>query len=409
MNWKRSIERAALWGSCSAVLVGGLAGLFVWHSVRTYERALAEYETRVGSPRHEDYLREAVAPDHNRAALFEEASAGVELTPEWQRLAEPIAWDEQSKTAAREALDRNRASLANLASAARAPVCAWSSASLAEAERLVPMLEASRLLQLDGFDGVVAEESERVQEAFQILGSLAECLYAAPNIVGSMIGARVERARLAIVHAALSSAGSSAGLLEVFEVELEALSAIDRVRWAVAAEGAHALRLLERQGSSVETLEARLRSPFFRRMGAELASRWIELALWSEGPLEDLIAEAPRAPQSGPSVAGVIADLAIPNIRHAIVGLRTNQAVIDLSRFAIAARLQGLRSGTYSGAFDGRAGLKVLDEGDGSVVLIDGRLESLLRSHLSSSAGDPPRGAESPLDLTVWRLPPPKR
>lgn len=409
MNWNGVIRRAALWGICAAVLVGGLASLFVWHSVRTYDRALGEYETRVGSARHEDYLREAVAPDQNRAVLFEEASAGVELTPEWHRLAEPIAWDEQTKTAAREALDRNRASLANLASAARSPVCAWSSASLAEAERLVPMLEAARLLQIDGFLGVAAGEPERVQGAFQILGSLAECLYAAPNIVGSMIGSRIERARLAIVHAALSSGGSSAGLLEIFEVELEALSAIDRVRWAVAAEGAHALRLLEQQGSSDATLEARLRSPFFRRMGSDLALRWVELASWSEGRLEDLIAEAPRASRSGPSVAGVIADLAIPNIRHAIVGLRTNQALIDLARFAIAARLQGLRSGTYSGAFDGRAGLKVLDEGDGSVVLIDGRLESLLRSHLNSSTGDAPRGAESPLDLTVWRLPPPNR
>lgn len=411
MKWDRiSKHRALVWGAWVLVLLIGLAGLFVWDSVRSYDIAIRRFESYIGSSKHEDYLREPVPEDRNAAIAFRTAVSGIEVDGEWSRTLEPSAWSPAAEADARDALARHARALKGLEAAADLPSCVWPPATQVDLDSSSAALTASRLLRLLGFVGVVDVDEERVARSFSILGSLADCLYAQPHLAGSMIAAAVERSRLEVVHAAVSSPGTGEDLLEIFKAVLERSSQVDRVRWAVAAEGALAFRLLdEGRPGSVPTKRGLLRMAFSRRVAIAVASRWAELKVWSEKPFEELLRETEREAPSGTAVAGLVADLLMPNLRSAIVTLRTNRALTGLALVAIEARLYGRRHGSYTGAFDGQAGIDVLNEGDGSNVLIDSELESLLRAYLvSAGAGETP-GAESTLDLTVWRLPPPGR
>ena len=410
MKWDRINRRRALvWGAWAVVLLIGLAGLFVWHSIRSYEAALRKFEVHVGSANHQDYVRDAVPDDRNAALAFGNAASGIEIGSEWSRTPEPVAWSTATEAAVREVLGRNQTALDALQAAAELPSCAWPPMLSAGADSPLPALRAARLLRLQAFVGVADADRDRIERSFGVLGDLAECLYAQPHLVGSLIAASVERTQLEVVHAAVSSPGTGLGLLEHFRAELERSSRIDRVRWAVAAEGAFAFRLVEDSESGVLPLSGGpLRSVFSKRLATALASRWVEFAAWSEEPFEELLSEPPAVRETGLSVAGLVADMTIASLRHAIVTLRTNGALADLALVAIEGQLYGQRQGTYDGAFDGRAGVAVLDEGDGSVILIGSKLESLLRDYLISSAEGGALDAESTLNLTVWRLPPPR-
>ena len=228
-------------------------------------------------------------------------------------------------------------------------------------------------------------------------------------MVGSILAVSVERTQLEVVHAAVASPNTTVGLLEYFRVELETRSRIDRVARAVAVEGALALRLLEERPPEGPVHRLLFRSFLFKRMSAALALRWATFAAWSRSPLDQLLGESASLEGGRRSVGGAVADLAIANLRHAIVGLRVNQALNDLARVALENRLHGGLHGSYKGAFEERTGLSVLEEGDGSVVLIDQRLETLLRDHQAISGESGNLSAESTLDLTVWRLPRPRR
>jgi len=409
MKWDRINKRRALvWGAWAVVLLIGLAGLFVWHSIRSYEAALREFEVHVGSANHQDYLRDPVPDDRNAALAFGTAASGIEIGSEWSRTPEPVAWSAATEAAVREVLGRNQAALDALQAATELPSCVWPSMLSVGADSLLLALRAARLLRLQGFVGVADADRDRIERSFGVLGDLAECLYAQPHLVGSLIAAAVERTQLEVVHAAVSSPGTSPGLLAHFRLALERSSRVDRVRWAVAAEGAFAFRLVEDSESGVLPLSGGpLRSVFAKRLVTALASRWVEFAAWSEEPFEELLSEPPAVRETGLSVAGLVADMTIASLRHAIVTLRTNGALADLALVAIQGQLYGRRHGSYDGAFDERAGVTVLNEGDGSAVLIDSKLGSLLRAYLISSAEGRTLDAESTLDLTVWRLPPP--
>lgn len=386
------------------MLLLGLAALFVWHSVRSHDAALSRFSSRVGSPDHEAYLANPVPEDQNRAPAFERAAAGMDLDERWSSGVHSVIWSPESLTAARDELDRNQAGLNAMRSAMKRPSCVWSRQPDIAAGELVGLVRAARLLRLQGLVGVLDSDWNRVSEAVSILDALAECLYSSPNLVGSLVASAVERLQLEVVHAVAASPGSRLELLEQIEASLEQRLGTDRVRWAVAAEGAFALHLLEREKGGSAFPGSWMRVPLQRRMAAALASRWVDFASWSESPLQDLLREPPEAEGARFSVAGLVADMAIVSSRHAVVRLRTNRELLDLARTAVKGRLHGLSQGSYAGAFADRAGLDLLEEGDGSAVLIDAPLESLLRDYFETEGA---RGENAALSLTVWRLPPP--
>jgi len=407
MQWDRVNKRRALiWGAWGVVLVAGLTGLFGWHSIRSYEAARREFETHVGSADHRDYVRAPVADDQNAAQAFKRAAAGVEIGREWFRPQEPVAWPSDTGAAARAVIASNREALTELRAAADLPSCVWPS-TLNEPASFRPVMGAARLVRLDGFVGVFDVEQDRIEASFDLLGELADCLYAQPHIFGSLLAVQIERMQLEVIHAALSSPATGTLLVEHFGVELEAKTRVDRVRWAVAAEGAYALRLLEERQPGWLARQLGVRSPSSRGVGRALALRWVEFAAWSSRPLEELVHDTEPEVETGFSVAALVADIAISGMRHAIVNLRTNQALAALAQVAVEGRLQGHDQGSYDGVFEDRADFNVLKEGDGSVVLLDAKLAALVQAHLESSSQGGRSSAESTLDLTVWRLPPP--
>jgi hypothetical protein len=410
MKWNRVFNyRALVWAAWGLVLLAGLAGLFTWHSVRSYEIAIKSFERYVGPSHHRDYSQAPIPDVENAAIAFRTAVSELEVD-RWAGLPEPAAWSPANDAEARDALALYADELDALESAAELSGCVWPAATRMDLDAARAALSASRLLRLAAFVGVVDAEGEQLKLSFDTLGRLAECLYAQPHLAGSMIAAAVERSRLEVVHAALSDPRTGDELLQVLDVELERDSHVDRVQWAIAAEGALALRLLEERQPGSDSARARLlRAAFSKRIATAAASRWVELKGWSERPLEELLTEMEAQPRSGPAVAGLVADLLVPNLRSAIISLHTNQALIDLARAAIEAREYGQHHGSYADAFDGQSGIDILSGGDGSIVLIDSELESALRTHSIAMGASDTHGMESTLDLTVWRLPPPRQ
>ncbi len=403
------MRRILVWVAWTVVLVAGLAGLFAWHSARSYEEAVRRFETHVGSADHGDYSRAPVPDAENAVAAFRSAVSDVELN-QWARAPQPAAWSPATEASARDALADHAEAIDDLAAASELPSCVWQAATEVDADASLAAVKAARLIRLFGFVGVVDGDEARIAGSYRILDALAECLYAQPHLFGSTIAAAVERFRLEVVQAALASPKTSDDLLETFRVELEKSAAVDRVGWAIAAEGALGLRLLEEdQPGPASTGRRLLRAAFSRRVAAALASRWVELKSWSERPFEELLSETKLQGEPDLPVAGMVVDMMMPNLRSFVVTLRTNRALMELAISAIEARRYGRRQGGYSGVFDDRSGIEVLIEGDGSAVLIGKELESRLRAQLGSAGAGQTPGAESTLDLTVWRLPPPVR
>ncbi|MCP4205412.1 MAG: hypothetical protein GY769_26170 [bacterium] len=418
MKWDRiSMRRILVWVAWAVVLVAGLTGLFAWHSARSYEEAVRGFETYVGSADHWDYSRAPVPDAENAVAAFRSAVSDVELN-QWSRAPQPAAWSPATEASARDALADHAEAIDDLAAASELPSCVWQAATEVDADASFEVdadaslaaVKAARLIRLLGFVGVVDGDDGRIAAAYRILDTLAECLYAQPHLFGSITAAAVERFRLEVVQAALSSPETSDDLLETLKVELERSAAVDRVGWAIAAEGALGLRLLKKDlPGPASTGRRLLQAAFSKRVAAALASRWVELKSWSERPFEELLSETKLQGEPDLPVAGMVVDMMMPNLRSVIVTLRTNRALMELAISAIEARRYGRRQGGYAGVVDDRSGIEVLIEGNGSAVLIGKELESRLRAQLGSAGAGQTPGAESTLDLTVWRLPPPVR
>lgn len=408
MKWDRfNRRRAIVWGAWSLVLVAGLGGLFAWHAQQSYEEALRSFATQVGSPDHRDYLPEPVTNGVDAALALQAAATEAVLGRDLARAMEPAAWTDGTESAAEAAIARNREALEQIVSASRLRPCVWDDTAVVETRPFVSLLRGARLLRLEAFVGIVNGDELRVRVAFESLGALADCVYAAPHLVGSLVAASIERMQLEVVHAAVASPSTSVGQLELFRAQLETRNRVDRVARAVAAEGALALRLLEEEHFDDSVHRWVFRSLLFKRMSATLARRWVEFAKWSRKPLGELIENDVVLEGGGRSIAKIVAEIATANLKHAVIMLSTNKALTGLARVAVDARLFGERTGSYDGALDPGAGLSVLDEGDGSTVLIDQKLEKQLREYFGASLEGEDRSAEAVLDLTVWRLAPP--
>lgn len=410
MKWDRvNRRRAIVWGAWGLVLIAGLSGLLLWHTHRSWNEALRRFTASVGSPEYRDYLAAPVPERENAATAFVAASAGLDMGREWTRSPRPDAWTEETGVQARELIAGHRPALGGLTAAAALPRCVWPEATEVDMQRMLALLRAGRLLRIEGFVAVADRDPTRIERAFWALGRLAECLDAAPHLVGSQIAVSIERGRLELVHAVVSSPDATASLVDVLYGELERMARVDRVARAVAVEGALALDLL-----ATRTPEGLVRRFLFetfllKRTSAALASRWIEFAAWSRLPFEDLRGQPAPGQGGDRSVSGMVADLATANLRYAILEMRANRELIELARLVTEIRLHGLRRGDYAGALALRSELGILEQGDGSVVLIDRELEQLLSDRLAEADANPDSSLASMLELTVWRLPAPDR
>lgn len=399
-------RRTLVWTGWGLVLLAGLAGLFVWHSYDAYARSIAEFERRVGPASHQRYLAQAVPDDANAALTFARAMTGVELAGDWTRAPEPAAWTAAEQKAARAVLAQEARALAALERAAELDQCAWPAIPETGLSWSGPMLQASRLLRIHGFVGVLDGSGTAIEGSFDSLGALSDCLYRQPQLVGSLVATAVERARLEVVRAALASPGLDPATVDQLEAGMRRSLESDRVAWAIAAEGAFALGFIENPGLAAgEPSRNSAYTVFSRRVAAHLAERWVGLKAWSEQPLEALLVEGVEESEPSAAMTTVIADLLIPNLRDAVFEMRTIEALTRLGLVAIEGRRQAMTQGSYDGAFAAHPELGTLPEASGGIVLRDPGLESLLRERYASPGTEAP-GVDATLGLTTWRLPP---
>lgn len=403
------ISRAArvwiLWG---IVLVVGLLGLFLLHTQHTYNRAIEVFEARVGSARHADYVLDPVADSDNAALAFPAAVGDLELTTEWSHSSDPALWSPTDYLEVRRFLARERNTVVALQTAGRLEHCRWPGVPPNQQNWSSAFLRASRLIRLEGFVGVLSGDEERVRRSVHLLERLGDCLFSQPHIIGSLVGIATERASLEVVHAVVGRDAVSPELLEYLADRLRRPEPRGRVDRAVAVEGAFALFMVENPDlvDSAASPKQGVYPVFSRRVAAELARRWADLADWSKQPLEDLLAETTPA-KGRIAMAAVIADLLIPNIRDVVIRLRSLERLRELALVAVETRIGAAKIGRNDPRAAEAAGVTVLDEGDGAVLLLDSRLAELLRARYVSADRETSQGVEATLDLTVWRLPPP--
>lgn len=400
-------RRVLVWGGWGLVLAAGLCGLFVWDSYHAYSVAIRDFERRVGPAEHAEYVRRPVPDESNAAVSFPLAMNGVELDPRWSRALEPAGWTREDAAVAREALAQTRQALAGLEAAAELVDCVWPSIPGKAVEWSLASVRAARLLRLSGFAGVALGDAAQVERSFRVLGELADCLYAQPNLTGTLVATAVSRARLEVVRAAVASPETGSDLLETFAEELERSLEADRVDWAIAAEGAFGLHFIENPHlAGVAPRGGSVYPVFARRVAAEFSNRWVGLRDWSEKPLDEMLSEAVTKPEKR-STTAVIADILMPNVRDAVVKMRILEELTRLGLVAIEGRRRGLALGNYDDALVEHPALGTIAEGDGAIVILDSDLETLLRQRYIGLGSDPSPGTETTLQLTVWRLPPP--
>lgn len=388
------------------MLLVGLSALFIASSNRSYARAIREFESWVGPADLARYVGEPIPAEQNTAIAVPLAAKDVVLDAGWALAPEPAAWSAAEAEEARNALAREQPTIEAVERALALSGCRWPAVQAEVTAWSIPMLASSRLLRLMGFVGVLDGDRSQIQRSFRDLGELADCVYTQPGLAGSLVASAVSRARLEVARAALASPSTGPELLDWLATELESSFEVDRIAWALGSEGAFALHFVQNpQLAGADPQSGGFYSIFSRRVATDLADRWVELSAWSEEPLETLLSKPRREAQSGVAVTGVIADIMLPNLRDAVVKLRTLRELTGIALTAIEVRGRGLEHGNYDGPLTARHDLETIREADGSVMILDPKLERLLRQHYAPAGPEPYRGIEATLQLTVWRLP----
>ncbi len=398
-----------VWTLVGAVFLSVLYWLFLTRAESAYEDAVLRYEREVGPADHTTYLRPAIEPESNQVSGFLDAVGQASGDGEPQGLGPPSAWDETDRRAVVAWLAAHRSELDGLRAAAGRSGCVWDDLPSQAVSWSQPAIRAVRLLRAQAYSAMDGGNWDETASALTTLEVLSSCLHGQPNLVGSLVAVVADRAWLEVIHELVARPDVGDGVLGDVEDRLRRRLAEPRVAEALAAEGAFALRFVQRP--DLHPQETRVAGPiypvFAKQVATEIANRWVELAAWSRRPLAELLTPPDATGENAADKARattVIANILIPNMRDGAVKLRVVEELAGLALTAVRARRLGLELGAYR-LPDGAAAFHLLPQDDGGVVVLASQLEDQLRSYYGIGEDEAPQGVEASLRLTAWRLP----
>lgn len=323
-----------------------------------------------------DFEAAAVPPPPSSAASLELTdrflAASRRLAPQWRARQDR---SEQEPAPLDPAID-----VEPLLAAAETPLA---HESLAEEEPALQARRAARLLAR------VAAEAERGRDpalqarCAEALASIAGAFYRQSTLLGLLMGAAVEELELAILQRLVEEPTTPGPVLDRVAALARLPPAPLRPVWAGEALAHLDNRLPAGEGSLAERLTAPLRDAVWDLLRARTAERFGEFGHELDRPLTEILAAQPEwMVQPGP--LDVVASMALPNTRHAVVHAKTLATVRELAQEAVAAR-----------------------RGDGAGELTRAEVAAALDSYWGLAPGQRPHVCQARTrDLLTWRLRP---